>query len=62
MANNIEEHMGLADEVNDARLLDLAAERMAKADPTLFVSAERLYEELDFTQDDLDTVGEVDIE
>ena len=54
--------MGLADEVNDARLLDLAAERMAKADPTLFVSAERLYEELDITQDDLDTVGEVDIE
>ena len=48
MANNIEEHMGLADEVNDARLLDLAAER--------------LYEELDITQDDLDTVGEVDIE
>lgn len=62
MANNIEEHMGLADEVNDARLLDLAAERMVKADPTLFVSAERLYEELDITQDDLDTVGEVDIE
>ena len=62
MANNIEEHMGLANEVNDARLLDLAAERMTKADPTLFVSAERLYEELDITQDDLDTVGEVDIE
>ena len=62
MANNIEEYMGFVDEVNDAKLLALASERMAKADPTLFVSAERLYEELDITQDDLDTVGEVDIE
>ena len=62
MANNIEEHMGLADEVNDARLLDLAAERMAKADSAAFVPAEHLYEELGITQDSLDAVGEVDIE
>ena len=62
MVNIAEEHMGLVDEVNDAKLLALASERMMKADSTLFVPAERLYEELDITLDDLDTVGEVDIE
>ena len=29
-----EEYMSLIDEVNDARLLTMASERMAKADPT----------------------------
>ena len=48
--------------MNDAKLLALAAKRMVKADSTLFVPAERLYEELDITLDDLDTVGEIDIE
>ncbi len=62
MANTVEEYMGLVDEVNDARLLVLAVERMAKADSTLFVSAEHLYEELGITQDVLVTVGDVDIE
>ena len=40
----------------------LASERMAMADSSQFVPAERLYEELGITQDDLDTVGDVDIE
>ena len=62
MANIVEEYMDPPDKVNDARLLALAAKRMAKADSTLFVPAESLYEELDITLDDLDTVGEVDIE
>ena len=57
-----EEYMSLIDEVNDARLLTLASERMAKADPAAFVSAEHLYDELGITQDALDAVGEVDIE
>ena len=57
-----EEYMSLIDEVNDARLLTMASERMAKADPSAFVSAEHLYEELGITQDALDAVGEVDIE
>ena len=54
--------MDLSDEVNDAKLLALASERMAMADSSQFVPAERLYEELGITQDDLDTVGDVDIE
>ena len=62
MVNIVEEHMGLVGEVNEAKLLVLASERMAKADSGLFVPAERLYEELGITQDDLDTVGDVDIE
>ena len=48
--------------MNDARHLTKASERMAKADPTAFVPAEHLYEELGITQDALDAVGEVDIE
>lgn len=62
MVNVAEEHMGLIDEVNDARLLTMASERMAKADPAAFVPAEHLYEELGITQDALGTVGEADIE
>ena len=62
MVNIAEEYMGFVDEVNDAKLLALASERMAMADSSQFVPAERLYEELGITQDDLATVGDVDIE
>ena len=58
MVNIAEEYMGFVDEVNDAKLLALASERMAMADSSQFVPAERLYEELGITQDDLDTVGD----
>ena len=61
MVNIAEEYMGFVDEVNDAKLLALASERMVKADPAMFVPAEHLYAELGITQDDLDAVGEVDI-
>ena len=57
-----DEYLRLIDEVNDARLLTMAAERMAKADPASFIPADRLYEEMGITQEDLDAVGEVDIE
>lgn len=57
-----EEYISLIDEVNDARLLALASERMAKADSAAFVPAEHLCEELGITQDALDAVGEVDTE
>ena len=57
-----EEYMSLIDEVNDARLLTMASERMAKADSATFVPAEHLYKELGITQDALDAVGEADIE
>ena len=57
-----DEYMSLIDEVNDARLLTLASERMAKAEPTTFVPAEHLYEERGITQDALVTFGEIVVE
>ena len=62
MTNIAKEYIDLPDEVNDARLLALAAERMAKADPAMFVPAEHLYAKLGITQEDLDAVDEADIE
>ena len=57
-----DEYLRLIDEVNDARLLSLATERMANFDPAATVSAEALYKELGISQEDMDTVGEVEIE
>lgn len=57
-----DEYLRLMDEVNDARLLAMATARMAKADPSSFVPADRLYAEMGITQADLDAIGEVDIE
>lgn len=57
-----DEYIRLIDEVNDARLLTMASARMAKANPASFVPADSLYEEMGITQEDLDAIGEVDIE
>lgn len=57
-----DEYMKLMDEVNDARLLSVATERMSKYDPNSNISAEELYKELGITEDDLDSIGEVEIE
>ena len=57
-----DEYLRLIDEVNDARLLTMATQRMAKVNPSAFVSAEDLYTELGITQEALDEIGEVDIE
>ena len=57
-----DEYIRLIDEVNDARLLTMATQRMAKANPGSFVSAEDLYTELGITGEALAEVGEVDIE
>lgn len=57
-----DEYMRLMDEVNDARLLTIAAERMAHYDPDSLVSADELYGELGITEEDIDNLGEVEIE
>lgn len=57
-----EEYLRLMDELNDARLALLAAERMKAFDPASLIPAEKLYEELGVSQDDLDSCGEVEIE
>ena len=52
----------IIDEVNDAKLLAVAAERMANLDPDALITAEELYRELGITEEDLESVGEVEIE
>ena len=48
-----EEYVRLMDEVNDARLLALASERMANYDPAALVPEEKVWERLGITQEDL---------
>ena len=53
-----DEYLRLMDEVNDARLLAVATERMEHFDPKSVISAEDLYAELGITED-LDSIDEV---
>ena len=57
-----DEYLRLIDEVRDTELLTIATNRITKANPSSFVSADCLYNELGITQDDLTAVGAVDIE
>ena len=70
MKNNIaecvllspEEYVKIMDEVNDARLLSLANERMQNFNSANLIPSEALYKELGITKDDLDAIGEVEFE
>lgn len=57
-----DEYIRLMDEVNDARLLNIATERMGKYDPSSVVDADSLYKNLGITQGDLEAIGEVEFE
>ena len=57
-----DEYIKLMDEVNDARLLSIANERMQNFNPANLISGEDLYEELGITEDDLEAIGEVEFE
>lgn len=57
-----EEYVRLMDELNDARLLLLASERLTRDDPTARIPEEKVWERLGITDDDLDAVGEVELE
>lgn len=57
-----EEYIRLMDEVNDARLLTIAAERMAHYDPTTTLSEEEMNARLGITADDLADFEGVEIE
>ena len=56
------EYVRLMDELNDVRLLALAAQRMSNYDPSVLVSEEDLDAKLGIAKDDLDGFGEVEIE
>ena len=48
-----EEYVRLMDELNDARLLAVASERMAHYDPSKLISEEEMNRRLGVTEDDL---------
>lgn len=57
-----DEYVSLVNEVNDARLLTMATERMAHYDPTTLVSSEEVHRQLGITDEDLDGFDEVEFE
>ncbi|MBQ7153001.1 MAG: type II toxin-antitoxin system Phd/YefM family antitoxin [Clostridia bacterium] len=57
-----DEYVKLMDEVNDARLLALAAERMANFDASTIMSEAEVLKELGITADDLADANKVEIE
>jgi PHD/YefM family antitoxin component YafN of YafNO toxin-antitoxin module len=57
-----DEYIKLMDEVNDARLLALATERMAKYDPKATVSEDKVLKELGINADELADADKVELE
>ena len=57
-----EEYVRLMDEVNDARLLAVATERMTHYDPSTLISEDEMNRRLGVTAADLADFDEVDIE
>lgn len=57
-----EEYVRLMDEVNDARLLAMASERMAHYDPDSTISGEEMNRRLGVKESDLADFDEVEIE
>ena len=57
-----EEYLHLMDEVNDAKLAALAAERMQHFDPAAAISAEAVYRSHGITEADLASMDEVEFE
>lgn len=57
-----EQYVQLMDEINDARLLALATERMSSYDPTKVISEDEMNREFPIAQEQLDDVGEVEFE
>ncbi len=57
-----EEYLRLMDEVNDAKLLALASDRLQHFDPKSAVPAEQVYAKLGIKADDLADADEVELE
>jgi PHD/YefM family antitoxin component YafN of YafNO toxin-antitoxin module len=57
-----DEYVRLMDEVNDARLLVMATERMAHYTPTTVISGDEMNRRLGITDEDLAGYDEVEIE
>ena len=57
-----DEYVRLMDELNDARLLAIASERMAHFDPASLISEEEMNRRIGVSENDLTGFDEVDIE
>ncbi len=57
-----DEYVQIMDDLNDYLLLTMAVERMLSYDPSTLVSEEDVERRLGITQEDLDSVGEVEFE
>ena len=57
-----DEYIKLMDEVNDARLLSLAATRMSNFDPSTLISQAAVDAEFGFTAESLAETGEIEFE
>ena len=57
-----DQYVQLMDLLNDYELLSLAVERMEHYDPSKLISEEEIDSELGITQEELDSVGEVEFE
>lgn len=57
-----EEYLHLMDEINDAKLAALAAERMQHFDPAAAIPAEEVYRDHGITEADLSAMDEVEFE
>ena len=57
-----DEYLRIMDELNDARLAALAAERALRLDPSTLIPEEKVWERLGITDDDLAMGPEVEFE
>jgi PHD/YefM family antitoxin component YafN of YafNO toxin-antitoxin module len=57
-----DEYLRIMDELNDARLAALAAERALRLDPSTLIPEEKVWERLGITDDDLAMIPEVEFE
>ncbi len=57
-----EEYLQMMDEINDARLIATAVERLSSLDPAALISDEAFWEKYKITQEELDAAGEVEFE
>ena len=56
------EYVEMMDTLNDYLLLTLAVERMSSYDPDALISEEEMDKHLGITQEELDSIGEVEFE
>ncbi len=56
------EYLSLMEEINDARLLTLATERLSKANPDECINGEKVFSDLGISDEDLESSDEVEFE